>query len=360
MLASVVLAGSPAWAAGPKLTTGKELAAALAAPAGVAWQGVPLRRALAGLTEAHGVAVLVDRRIDPSQPIDYEGKAPLRTVLAEAARAAGAEYSQVGDLAYIGPAETARTLRTLLALVAAEVARLPERERRAWSQRAALGWSELSEPRSLLTQWTGAQHVTLEGLEQAPHDLWSAFAGPAMTLAERVSLVAAQFDLAIDFGAGKEGVARLVPRPTPVAIERSYPAGGNPQERLAEWQRLAPEAAIRLDGKRIIVRGLIEEHERLVPAGSKAAPVAGRGKVEERHRVAVKNVPLEKLLDELHKRLDLEFSYDRQALETAGVRLDTPVSVDVDDATTDELLEKVLQPAGLKFKRRGKKVEISK
>jgi hypothetical protein len=63
-------------------------------------------------------------------------------------------------------------------------------------------------------------------------------------------------------------------------------------------------------------------------------------------------------LGELGRRLELRFDVDREALRNAGVSLDTLVSLQVRDATLDELLEHILRPAGLSFERYGNAVRV--
>src|SRR5688572_19383173 len=124
-VAVVAAAGGPPGFAAPDVTTrpievrtepspqapvtGTRLRQTLDAPvAGLTWGGVPLRDALREAGEAFSVAIVRDRRIDPTRPANVEvSNVPLRDVLAEAAAGADGEVRVVGNVAYLGPPDAA-------------------------------------------------------------------------------------------------------------------------------------------------------------------------------------------------------------------------------------------------------------
>ncbi len=64
------------------------------------------------------------------------------------------------------------------------------------------------------------------------------------------------------------------------------------------------------------------------------------------------------ILGSLQQQVGLELKYDAAELQKAGRSLDMLVSVTVKNASLDETLKAVLDPAGLKFRRMNKVVEI--
>src|SRR5262245_16522724 len=73
------------------------------------WGDRPLRSGLERLTQAYGVAVFLDRRIDPDQPITISVHAqPLEDALRSIAKLAKSEIAQLGPAIYIGPPDAAR------------------------------------------------------------------------------------------------------------------------------------------------------------------------------------------------------------------------------------------------------------
>ena len=72
----------------------------------------------------------------------------------------------------------------------------------------------------------------------------------------------------------------------------------------------------------------------------------------------MKEQPVGALLEQLARKLKLELSIDRQAIQRAGLSLDQRISFSVSEVTTDELLQAVAKPAGLRARRRGAAVEV--
>ena len=73
-------------------------------------------------------------------------------------------------------------------------------------------------------------------------------------------------------------------------------------------------------------------------------------------RVAEK--PVGAVLRELAKRLHWQLEIDEAAIRAAGKSLDKRVSFAVDNVEQDALLDALLQPAGLTFRREGERIKI--
>lgn len=342
--------------------TGRALEARLATPVGVEWSQTPLGEALRNLGRAQQVAILVDRRVDPDQPLEASLRdIRLEEVFRQVAEHRGLGLCQFGPIAYFGPPEYTTQLRTLAAIRLEELRKLPAGVAQKFLRSQRLSWKDFAEPRALLTELASANGLEISGLEQVPHDLWGAADLPALSLADRLTLIAGQFDLT--FQIAPNGVRlTLVPIPKPVTLERSYPGGRQPSQLLTRWRQLAPQSRIRQEGDRIVVEGLVEDHERIAassrPASRPAPKPVARDQATTRFTVREARGPLHAMLQQLAGRLDLEMKIDRQALERAGISLEQNVAFSVEDATLDELLEAVLKPAGCAFHRQGKVVEI--
>ncbi|HEY1785398.1 MAG TPA: hypothetical protein VGG30_07600, partial [Pirellulales bacterium] len=152
----------------------------------------------------------------------------------------------------------------------------------------------------------------------------------------------------------------LVPIPAKVAARRSYTAGHDPHQNATVLAQRYPDAVVRVEGERIVVDGRIEDLEAV------ARGVAATARPVRKTAVAGKQVyklsveqPLDDLLGQLSKLLDVEFQLDRPAIERSGISLTQLVTVKVDGATLDELIRAVLEPAGLKGVRQGRIVAVS-
>ncbi len=211
--------------------TGPELARKLAEPATFSWTNAPAERVLKNLSESQRVAILLDRRIDPQHQVTLAtSDAPLGKVLGELASRLNASYCQFGPVAYIGPAKIADKLRTLAALRLADVKRLDKQRVRELLRLRSWSWDDLAEPRQLAADLAQQAGVELLDDGRIPHDLWRAADLPPVSWIDRVTLLAAQFDLTFRLeDAGRR--LRLTPLPEHVAIARTYRVGGNAKAR---------------------------------------------------------------------------------------------------------------------------------
>ncbi|HUY32570.1 MAG TPA: STN domain-containing protein [Pirellulales bacterium] len=349
-------AGSAAADEPVRWRTGTELGRQRGERIGITWSGMPLRRGLANLARSQRIAVLLDRRIDPERTLELalEGET-VDEVFERIARDQNLGLSWFGSLAYFAPPAAARRLRTLTTLRENEARPLPSKTRQALLRRRAWQWDELATPREVLEKWVGEAGLRLEGLAQVPHDLWAAADGPPMTLVERLSLVLGEFDLTFQFAADGRALT-LVSVPDEVAIEKSYPGGKNPRELAERWALLAPDCHVEVAGGQVVVRGLVEDHEKL--AGQKTIATSTAAKTTTLYTLTVSEKPLGSVLEQLAETLKLDLRIDREALARASISLDQFVSFKVEKATFDELLTASLKSSGLSFRREGRTLKV--
>lgn len=125
-IALAALIGSAAHA--QEFRSGRNFRAALEQKITGTIQRAPLRSAIKALALDGGVSVIVDRRVDPTQPIAVQLKdASLRDALRRVAAKAGAISSELDNVIFIGPQKTTRKLRTLIHLRHKETEKLPNR-----------------------------------------------------------------------------------------------------------------------------------------------------------------------------------------------------------------------------------------
>ena len=319
----------------------------------VSWAGVPLREAILTLARSQRVAVLVDRRVDPERRLDLSVEdRPLREVLAVIAEDLQLGVAYVGPVVYLGPARTSARLATVAAVRREEASRLAPRARRTWLAEQSLSWDDLATPRELIQQIAATMGSTTQELRRVPHDLWAGASLPPLPRADQLTLIAAQFELTYQIRDGGRTIA-FVDLPERVVLERIYAGGRNPRRLAQRFRKLAPQAEIRIAGPNVVVAAALEDHLRLAEDGKveplpKSGPRRGRRQL---YRLAVAEEPLRRLLEHLAEELSLDITFDEEAIRRAGLSLEGGVSVDVQDATIDELLEAILKPAGLRLRR---------
>ncbi len=343
--------------------TGTALAQRLNTPVGVTLGGSPLREGLYRFGRTQRVAVLLDRRIDPGRQLDVTlHQVPLGQALHRIAEAGGMGLAQLGPLFYFGPAPAAARLRTLATLKRDELQGLPHDAARRLAQSRSFRWDDLATPRELLIALAREGRFELEGLERVPHDLWAGAELPPLALADRLTLIAAQFELT--FSVSPDGTTlRLEPIPPEVAVVRRYPGGRQPEATAARLAEYAPGAQIRISGGDVYVKGTIEEHEQISasrrPPRAKPEPAAADDLRHTRiERFAVEHEPLGPVLQAIASQLGLELSIDQAAVQRAGISLEQRINIQAEGVSVDALLEAVCGAAGLAFRREGRIVEI--
>ena len=341
-------------------TSNPALLARLGQTISMQWDQVPFRSALEDLASSGRFDFLLDRRVDPDRLFSSGiQNLSIGQGLEQLAMAEHLGVSRLGGLVYVGPEAAAARLRTVAALRGAEVQRLPLDTRQRWSTIATWNWPRFSAPRELIQHLAEEAGIAIDGLQRVPHDLWPAGQLPPLSVADRLSLLANEFDLTYRLQ-GNGLKAELVPIPESNQITRRYPGGSDAEQLADEWRERSPGAKIKVQGPQILVAGRVEDHERLQKPTAAPAPVAQSAPDPSlvRNRLEIKSIPLAAVIDGLSQKLKLKVVMDRTALEAHGISFDQPISVDVKDATIAEVWKAVLEPTGLDFELEGDELRI--
>ena len=130
-----------------------------------------------------------------------------------------------------------------------------------------------------------------------------------------------------------------------MSIERRYKAS-DPKKKAEELGAEFPQAFIKVDEKtnEVIVRSLLEDHQKISKKpGSR--PASRNPLAEKRHELTLTNLPVGKVLKSLAAKFDMEFDVAPDVSEKKQSQL---VSISVKDVSTEELLQKIAEAAGLK------------
>lgn len=357
-ISSVSIATSNGQVHAAELLKGAEFRRALREPIGpITWEEKPLRGALERLTEMQGVAIMLDRRIDPDQKVDFAGSSSsLESLLNMLAQRHGANVCPVGSVLYVGPGATVSVLPTLVAKQQTQARTLSPAVQGRLLRTSAWSWTRLTTPRSLVEQLQRDYDITITGAEHVPHDLWPAVELPPLDFCEKLSLVLAGFHVTFELSPTGDAV-KLVPMPESASLERRYTPRGDAAELAKQLGERFPQGRFRAEGKQLVVDGPWETHDAVARllAGESAAsrPTAGTG--EQVYTLTVENKPVGAVVKALSKQLGKTISFDDVKDQQ---RLATEVSASVKQASLDELLRSLLEPAGLKFEVQGDAVRV--
>ncbi len=319
-------------------------------------RGSSLRDGLQRLGRLRQVAIFLDRRIDPDQPVELIAKqVTLEELIGLLAAQGGAMPVQIGAVVYVGPRDAVAGLSAVAQRRARESRALPNHRSSALAMRRGWRWNALAEPRQLIAELAADAKVKLDGLDAIPHDLWPAVDLPPSSWTDRMTIVLAGFNLTFEFTDRGRGV-RLVPLPPQRLVKRVYSAT-LPQ---MHWERIArqfPNADVDRSSNQISLQGTPEEHERLrsLLAQQPATQRQRRPRQRKVHSLRVSEQPIGAILKTLEQQLQLRLEY------ASGVqdKLHTRVSFDLNEVPLDRLLDATLAPAALTFQRKGDVVRIS-
>jgi hypothetical protein len=351
----VLLVGARPALAQPGWKTGPALRKQLDAPLSLVWGQREVREALASLANSTGVAIFLDRRIDPSRTLDLSvTDEPLKTVLLRVAEQVEGGVSLVGSVVYVGPKETAGKLATLAALRRQSAGEFSAAVKTEMAKSDALAWEALAEPRDLVMAQGQLAGVTIENPDAIAHDLWPASQWPPVPWPERMTLLLAGFHLTYE-PAGRDSI-RLVPIPEELVVEKSYTPRASADNAAAELARLVPAAKITLAGRTLRVVASVEDHERierLLHGESVTTTKVTPG--QKRYTLTVENQPAGAVVKTIAGQLGKELTYDPAAVE----KLQTKVSFTVKEVPLEELMAKTLGPLGLTYRIEGPALVIA-
>ena len=203
----------------PRLNTSRAFQRALTEKVTANFLDAPLRRGLAGISAKWKVAILLDRRVDPTRKITLSLKeTPLKDAIAAIAKSVSARTAIVGNTIYIGPASAVAALDDVIEKRGAEwrnaAKSWPRARRRALIAHPTLHWNDLDRPRDLVKEFAAKFGLTVDGLDKVPHDLWAGATFPACSVSQGLSLLLVQFDLTFRWKPDGSGI-EIVPLAAP-------------------------------------------------------------------------------------------------------------------------------------------------
>lgn len=337
------------------------------------WTHVPLREGLIRVGASQNVAVVLDRRCDPEQPVTLTvEERPLRELFAIVAHHLGYEVAFLAPVVYVGPPEAAHQLEMVAEDRREDLRRLGK-VGLAGLQTSAAVWPRLVTPRQLVVGWAQEAEWRVANPEEILHDLWPEGALPLMPIADRLTLVLLQFDRT--FVVSETGELRIVPLSPPSGEFRRFIVGPNVRVLSRQLRPQFPDCRFTISGQDLLVRGPSHSLERLSQIvdsqkqvnaprekggpsqgafpSSSADPFVGRRFTVREGRGTLQGVILQ-----LARQLAMDVHFDAEVLRRAGIRLEEPIQFRVENGTIDDLWRAVLEPQGLKFQREGRTIRI--
>jgi hypothetical protein len=287
----------------------------------LAWREQELGVALQRLSESQRLRIWVDRRVDRSARVNLiADRLSIAEVLESLASQHGAAVAHFRGVTYFGTVQTAVALPQLASRVRAEINALPRSVQTKWLAASEWKCSRLSEPRAFIEQTAASVGAELAGADQIPHDLWPARQLPAMAAVDRLVLLLANFDLTFDVADGG-GTIKL----EPIDYSKMGALKSPRPFKAPHEQTLQPR---RVEDRRFTLR-IVNQ-----PAGS--------------------------VIEQLADRLGFAVIWDASLESPDAPERRTLVSCDVREASLEELLAAILEPAGIQALIQGTELRLKR
>ncbi|MCL2349080.1 MAG: hypothetical protein FWC50_12575 [Planctomycetaceae bacterium] len=367
-------------------------------PVSVSWNGGPLRQSLETFAKVRRFGFILDRRIDPGTPLHLEvSRQPVAVVFSQIAEKYQLGFCRIGQIAYLGPKDAAKILPFLVTLRAEQAAKFPDHLKRQFSAPREFHSGFLATPADVLQSL--AEEMALDGtdFQSLPHDLWPEIVFPEATPLEIFSLFLIGFDSTFvisDEVSENAKKIRPIPIPYRLVLTRTFQGKGGEQLSgdLPYLRQIAPTAIIEKTQQGISVRASLDElaridtvyHQRLSEVSAKPAsastptsttppvqpgdstisnapnsmPDAAVRLKDSRYTAKIDAKPLDATLRFFAEKMQLELVINEKAFANRGIKINTPVSFQLENNTFQEVFEKCLQPVNGKFRLNGNRLEV--
>jgi hypothetical protein len=362
----------------PLLASGKSFWNALAESLSSGWADQSLRQVVQGVERHRHVAVWIDRRVDSEQPISLSPpRDSLYQTIQRIAHAASADVVVVEPVVAIvpsgkGPAIARQLFQTRLATIAAKTGsenktKIPASLTKAKKESTWIPM--LTTPGELIAQITKRSNVRLDG-SALPHDLMPRLARPPMSDAMLIELVAAGFEMRVDWMAKPlaikpaEQYADVASSPTPVDAASiptqfavAYEASSDPERWASVALSVDPDATTeRGDQGDVVVLATPEAHAAIeLSAASDRVGSKQEDFSTVRLTLTQEDIQAQPLLQYIAMQLGLTLDIQpgcEQALRAM-------VAIKVENATIAELLSTIGKQVGLRITLAGQKIQVA-
>lgn len=324
-----------------------------------------LRDYLQRLAGERQVAILLDRRIDPGQRVNVALAADffddgIRSLVGQVA----ADVSVVGDTIYVGPPESTRLLRTRIAIARNALDGVQEfTPRRQFEilRRYEVHWPDLTSPREIVQEIARRYDIKIEGIAQIPHDLWGSGSIAYPNLIEALTLVLTQFHLGFEW---KDATTiRIDPEVVALEIQQRHrPRGMSLDAAMDLITREHPTLPLATEENQLLISGTVEQHESVAillgekpPRQRSAANVESAALRNRRFTLKMVRKPFGSLMATLQQQ-GITIQYDPRELNKSGIDLAQKISLELEQATIDQLLEQSCEKVGLTYRIEGETV----
>ncbi len=318
-------------------------------PISVSWQHAELRSHLMHFARSQQLAIVIDRRVDPNQRLDLTVKnVSIEQFLLRIAQATGTKFCRFGDCYYLGPPRNAERLLGINAILASG----RQRKQTVLSRSEVMSWPNLSTPKEVLERLAMENDLEINDVDRIEHDLMYELNLPPMRLDMRLALLLSQFDCWFKQNKSSKTISIIAP---PKALKASLRMTGYDadKELLQRLRETAPTCKVTKTKRAITITGPTQELEMARNVVIESFEPEMRSLEEKRFQLKVENkrgLILKSVAEQL--ALEVEVAEDCQSI------LEDIVTVQVKDATVEELLDAILRDTNCRYSQDGQTLRL--
>ena len=337
--------------------TGKRLDRFNQSPVSASWTQVPLRRVLKRFSKSQKVGIFLDRRVDPTTPVDIAANnvSPER-FLWQVADSQKLGVCRVADFYFFGPPEVTASLPTLWEQMETQSRRQQKTYDVKWEETSQLTTQPVVVVKRFLEQLADEHGFEIENPQAIPHDVWAQVELPETSVAGRVGVILVGFGKW--FERSKDGSSiKIIDFPSIETASFTTVSLSNPRETAKKMKAMKPEfpdLKITATKKRLTATGpplQVARLRRELVQSQVVEAIAPEDKRFSLNTHASRGGILHTVAKQLN--LELEFYADNRLL------LQEEIKLQVNGATLNELLDEALKGTQLSYKITDTKLIIS-
>lgn len=334
--------------------TGKDLDQENQLAFSASWTDAPLRSRLTAFANQRKIGIFIDRRVDPGLQINISmSQVTSEQFLWEIADRCGIGVCRIEDFYYLGPLETAATLPHVWKTLKGETSKLRRASPVQWTDSQPMKFNSIVSPRNLIQDLAQEYDFHPTNLDEISHDVWFGFELPAMSLDSRIAILTVGFDKWYRRSSNGKTIT-IVDFPTVPTAQTEFRNLTNAKQISRDLKERFPDLKISSTRTSIKATG-----PPLSLAQLNRAVVQLRAPI-----VSEKTPPLTLTTKASRKAILMRIAQltlrDFQSTEASSAALGEQVAINVKEVSVERLIQEVLKDSDLKFDLDDRQLRISR
>ena len=218
------------------------------------WKDAELRDQLLAFANAEKIAVMLDRRVDPSTPVNLgiENRT-VEQIFWRVGAAAELGVCRIEDCYYFGPVDTTVALPIALNTLVRQAKKVRSRSKVKWTIKRPVRTSSIVATKALIKAIADKHGFSVNGLEELPHDLWYEVSLPPTSVIGQMQLMLAGFGKTFEIDSDGKSIT-IIDFPEIESARREFSVTKRPsnaKELIAQF----PDLKISFRSKAVIATG---------------------------------------------------------------------------------------------------------